>query len=184
MMREYLTIAEIAKQADIPNSTCRRYLSTFNEFFVAKGGNRLKKYEQGAVEILIRIKNLYEEGLESNQIHNVLINEFSLVVDGDEQRETSEMPTVPALATNEDILELKELFKQQQEFNKLLLEEYKKQGEQITQLFEIISQDKKQLEQNKEQLEQIINDSKQAEIEVATTEQEEKKGFFARLFGK
>jgi DNA-binding transcriptional MerR regulator len=193
MVKEYLTIAELAKQVDIPNSTCRRYLASFEAFFVVKGGNRLKKYESHAVDVLTRIKNLYDEGLESSEIYNVLMNEFSLVIDGDEQRETNEMSTVLTLATVEDVEEIKELFKQQMDFNWLLMEELKKQGTHITKLFEIIEQDKKLLESNRETLDSIINGSNEAEKEVATAEQQvtqtqqeaKQKGFFARLlFGK
>lgn len=172
-MSNYLTIAELAEQADIPNSTCRRYLSTFEAFFLVKGGSRLKKYEQRAVDILKRIKHLYDDGLESNEIHSVLVGEFPLVIDGDEQRESDESPVVSALATSEDVKEIKQALEDQKVFNQQLLEQIKQQQEYI----------KQSLDRRDQELLKAIRESQQAQLEVAASEKEEpKKGFFARWF--
>lgn len=178
-MSKYLTIAEIAEQADIPNSTCRRYLASFEAFFLVKGGSRLKKYEAGAVDILKRIKDLYENGMDTNEIHNVLINEFPLVVNGDEQQESNEQAsTVPTLATSEDISEIKQALEQQKQFNEMLLKKLDEQNEYIKQSLE--RRDKQLLESIR-----AIQEQKQAQIETAISQQkQEKKSFFARLFGK
>src|SRR4051794_14265701 len=98
-MSKYLPIAEIAELADIPNSTCRRYLAAFESFFMVKGGSRLKKYEIGSVDILKRIKQLYDEGQDTNEIHSVLVNEFPLVINSDKQQESHEQATASTLAT-------------------------------------------------------------------------------------
>lgn len=128
MVSKYLTITEIAEQTDIPNSTCRRYLAAFEPFFSVKGGSRLKKYESDAVNVLKRIKQLYDEGLETHEIFDMLKNEFPLVVNSEEQRETSEQaPVIPTLATSEDIAEIKKSLEEQKQFNQALLQEMKQQ---------------------------------------------------------
>lgn len=127
MVSKYLTVAEIAEQTDIPNSTCRRYLATFEAFFAVKGGSRLKKYEGSAVDVLKRIKGLYEEGLETNEIFDVLKGEFPLVVNDEEQRESSESVHTSTLATIDDIEEIKTALEEQKEFNQALLQEMKQQ---------------------------------------------------------
>lgn len=230
MVNKYLTITEIAEQTDIPNSTCRRYLSTFEAFFMFKGGSRLKKYESSAVNVLKRIKGLYEEGLESHEIFDVLKNEFPLVVNGDEQQRemNEESPTVPGLATSEDIAEIKKALDEQKQFNQALLQEmkqqhlyYEKKFDELKRDRELVSSLRQSMEQRKlesaehenkttkqlENIEQQLSEIKQNESvkelaeqvaklnnqlgqvqamikETATSQQETKKGFFSRLFGK
>jgi len=168
-MNKYLTIAELSEQADLSNSTCRRYLSTFESFFMVKGGNRVRKYEAGAVGVLMRIKALYDEGLETNEIHNILVTEFAMVVnDGEEVENENQVPT---LATSEDIAEIKQALEEQKQFNIMLLERLDQQNKYITE----------SLERRDKALLQAIRESQQAKLETAATKKE---GFFKRLFGK
>lgn len=184
-MRNYLTIAEISEQVGIPNSTCRRYLTSFETFFIVKGGSRLKKYEQQAVDVLKRIKQLYEDGQDTNEIHSVLVNEFPLVINGDEQQEgtNKQQTAVSTLATSEDITEIKtaleqqrQFSEQQQEFNKMLLQKLNEQNEYIKESLERRDQ------QLLESIRQLQEQKQQAQLEVATSQH--KRGFFSRLFNK
>lgn len=230
MMSNYLTITEIAEQTDIPNSTCRRYLASFEPFFSVKGGSRLKKYESDAVNVLMRIKKLYDEGLETHEIFDVLKNEFPLVVNSEEQQETSEKtPTVPTLATSQDIEEIKEALEEQKQFNHVLLKEMKQQHLYYEKKFDELKYDRefvhslresmqqrklesvenenkttKQLENIEKQLSEIQKESavkelseKVAELRsqlgqvqqtikesAVSNEEEKKKGFWTRVFGK
>lgn len=141
-MVKYLTIAEIAEQADIPNSTCRRYLAAFEPFFLVKGGNRVKKYEATSVDVLKRIKQLYDEGQDTNEIHNVLVNEFPMVIDSDKQQESNEQVTVPGLATSEDIAVIREELQEIKAFNAHLLQEMKNQHLYYEKKFEELKHDR------------------------------------------
>lgn len=174
-MKKYLTIAELAEQVDIPNSTCRRYLANFETFFVAKGGNRVKKYEETAVHILKRIKALYDEGLETNEVHNVLVNEFPLVISTDEYQGNQQIPKTPKLATSEDIAEIMNVLIQQKQFNEELLDQIKKQQEFIEKSIE---------RRDKLLLESIRSLQEQKRIQIESHEINEKKGFFSRFFNK
>lgn len=170
MVSKYLTITELAEQTDIPNSTCRRYLTAFEAFFVVKGGSRLKKYEAEAVNILKRIKHLYEEGLETNEIFDVLKGEFPLVVNDEEQRKTSEQtPVVSSLATKEDILEIKKALEQQQQFNQALLQEMKQQHLHYETKFNELKHDREFVSSLRESMNQRKLES--AEHENKTTKQ-------------
>src|SRR3954454_25177340 len=155
-MSKYLTIAELAEQADIPNSTCRRYLTSFESFFLVKGGSRLKKYEASAVDVLKRIKQLYEEGQDTNEIHNSLVSDFPLVVNDDEHEKKEQAVTVPGLATSEDIAEIKKALDEQKQFNQTLLEQleeqylyYEKKFEELKHDREFVSSLKNSMEQRK-----------------------------------
>lgn len=170
-MSEYLTISELEEKTGIPNSTCRRYLSTFEAFFLTKGGNRLKKYEERAVDVLLRIKQLYEDGGSKDEIHKALLNDFPLVVSGDkEDGEEQQTSIVPTLATGEDIESIKIALQQQEKFNEELLKRLDQQAEYI----------KKSLESRDQALLTAIRESQQAKIEATPTKEE--KGFFSRLF--
>lgn len=176
-MKEWYTITELAEKTSIPDTTIRRYIAKFNDFFVFKGGSRSRRYEETAIKILVRIKNLFDSGYETEQVDATLRNEFAMVVDGDKEEKES---TTPALATAEDILEIKEALKAQTEFNKLLVEKLEQQEQYI----------KESIERRDAQLMESIRamqEERKLMIETAAAaaaEKEEKKGFFARLFGK
>lgn len=216
MTNEYLTIAEIEKITGISNSNIRRYIANFDSFFIAKGGSRIKKYEMESVEILKRIKSLYDEGMDTQEIHNILVKEFPLVVNGEEQEKHGQAPTVPTLATHgdivkigEDVAELKEMYKQQQLFNELLLKKLNERDEYIKESLERrdreLMKSIRELQQRKIEAaaaqekavksgEEVTNNEEEATVkngeevvkaskEVAAA-QEEKKGFWAWLLGK
>lgn len=173
-MSKYLSIAEIAELADIPNSTCRRYLASFESFFLVKGGSRLKKYEISSVDILKRIKQLYDEGMDTTEIHSVLVNEFPLVIDNEKQEQKEKATTTPGLATSEDIAEIKKALEQQQQFNEMLV---KKLDEQNTYIKDSLDR------RDKELIKSIREIQEAKQLTAASEEKPEKKGFFKRLFG-
>jgi DNA-dependent RNA polymerase auxiliary subunit epsilon len=140
-MSKYLTITEIAEQTDIPRSTCSRYLASFEAFFAVKGGSRLKKYDSSAVNVLKRIKQLYEDGLETHEIFDTLKNEFPIVVNSEQQREVSES-SVPALATGEDLEEIKQALEEQKQFNQALLQKISEQHLYYEKKFEELKYDR------------------------------------------
>lgn len=128
-MQEWLTINELSDKTGIADSTIRRYVAKFSDFFVVKGGARSKRYEETATKILIRIKELYEKGLETEQVYKNLEKDFPLVLNGDAPEEQTTL--LPALATSDDISEIKEMLKAQQEFSNRLLDRLSKQEEYI-----------------------------------------------------
>lgn len=153
------------------NSSCRCYLSEFGEFFSAKGGSRVRKYEEHAVNVIRRIKHLYDEGKDKDEIYNILVNEFPLVIDGEEEQSNSE--SVPSLATSDDIAEIKDSLKEQKEFNAELIKRLAQQQQYIG----------KRLEERDQLLMESINKSLETQKQIAATrEEEKKKGFWARLF--
>jgi len=170
----WLNINELAEQTNIPDTTIRRYITKFNTFFIHKGGARSRRYEDKAVKVLIRIKQLYDEGHESEEVDNVLRKEFAVVIDGDKVEEPFEKSSTPALATAEDMAEIKAALKQQQEFNKLLIEKLADQERYIKEVIE--KKDHLLLESVK-----VIQEQKSILESAATTEQVP---FFKRLFKK
>lgn len=169
-----MTIAEICKEAKISNSTCRRYISEFDDFFRTRGGSRVKKYEEQAVNVIKRIKYLYDEGKDKEEIYNVLANEFSMIISDEEEKENTE--AIPGLATGEDMAEIKESLEEQKKFNAELINRLDQQSDYI----------KKSIEKRDQALMQTMNEMMESKKQIAVEEQqqEKKKGFFGKLFGR
>lgn len=169
-MKEWLTINELSERTGIPDSTIRRYITKFSDFFVVKGGNRSKRYEDTAVEVLLRIKDLYDKGYETEQTYNALLKVFPQIIDPEETEESS---SLPALATSDDIIEIKQMLKAQQEFSNRLLDRLSKQEEYI----------RNSLERRDQRLMQAITDSMN-ERKLLLESKQEDKSFWQRLFKK
>lgn len=210
-MEEWLDVMQLAKQTNLPDTTVRRYLQKFNQFFTYKGGKRSRRYESSAIRVLLRIKGLYAEGFETAEVTKVLSDEFPVVIDGEETEAKLDSAGLPALATAEEMAELKEALEKNNELNRLLLQNQHEQNELIKTLIQDNEEQKRFNESlikalsNKEQQEinqkllhelaeskqrdQLLleklaekEETKEEEKEVAAVSTGEKKGFWSRLF--
>ena len=170
VMKEWLSIVELAEKTSIPDTTIRRYISKFPDFFIHKGGSRSKRYEDTAIKVLVRIKNLFDEGYETDLVESKLKNEFALIID---DNRVDEKTDTAVLATSADLLEIKEALAEQKQFNKLLIEKLSNQETYIKESLE--KRDRLLMESLR-----IIQEDKKARAEVAVTH--EKPGFFRRIF--
>jgi DNA-binding transcriptional MerR regulator len=183
-LKEWLNINELAEKTLIPDTSVRRYISKFPDFFQSKGGSRSKRYEDSGIKVLVRIKNLFDSGYETDQVDEVLRKEFPVIIDGNKVEESEEKASTPPLATVEDVEEIKAMLVRQQEFNERLLERLAEQERYI----------KNSLEKRDNQLIEslrTVQELKQAQIEVSSSvvdnddkeDKESKPNFFQRLFG-
>lgn len=185
-MKEWYSINELAEKTNIPDTTVRRYISKFPDFFLHKGGTRSRRYEETAVKVLVRIKNLYDIGYETEQVDEVLRKEFAMVIDGDNVGDSVEKAVAPTLATAEDMTEIRqaleeqrEFNKQQQAFNEALIAKLNAQENYIKE--SLVKRDQALLEEMRHRL-----DEQKAVAELAATVELEKKNkstFWSRLFG-
>lgn len=67
-----LTWKQVCESAKINESTGRFYKNKFKPYFTSSGEGRHKKYSLEAVELLVRIKKLYSEGLDEGQVRTFL----------------------------------------------------------------------------------------------------------------
>ncbi len=72
MTGEWKSINKIMVEVAIPETTARRYLSSFSEFFTVKQFNKVKKYRDDAGTILRRIAELYELKKTTTEIRAIL----------------------------------------------------------------------------------------------------------------
>lgn len=128
-MKAWFTVRQLSDETTIAENTVRRYISKFEDFFVSKGGTRSRLYERDAINVLIRIKNLYDSGCETEQVRETLRNEFPITYDANATKE--DKSSTPVIIANEDLMEIKKALEEQKEFNRLLLERLNKQEEYI-----------------------------------------------------
>ncbi len=175
IVEQWYTVGELAEKTGIAEPTLRRYITKFHPYFISKGGNRAKKYEAAAIPILGRIKALYDAGYETTGLAEVIRREFPVIINDNKRDETEESHSARALATTEDVTELKKVLTEvnqklakQEEFNVLLIQKLEDQNRFI-----------------KEALENpppLFLEKKTDEEEAAKPAKELKKGFWSRLF--
>jgi DNA-binding transcriptional MerR regulator len=76
MTEEYLTIKEIARRLEVPESNIRYYRDRFQEFLPAVGQGRKKRYKAQALEVFKYIVQAYQNDLSTEQISQKLQQEF------------------------------------------------------------------------------------------------------------
>lgn len=188
-MKKYYTIKELAKETGIAESTARRYISNFEDFFTYQGGSRSRKYEETAIKVLARIKILFDSGYETTGVHAALMAEFPLIVDDDQAEQDSK---APALATAADVEEIKEQLKQYKEFNRVLIERLDNQDRKLEerdrQLLETLEALKQQTmalaeprEEKSEEVAEVETEAKE-ETKEETAEKQEKPSLWQRIF--
>jgi len=83
-MTKWLSVKELSEETSIPASTIRRYIDKFQYFFIQKEDHRPKQYEAAAATVLLKIKQLYDEGCQAEEINEALQKEFSLTTSEDQ----------------------------------------------------------------------------------------------------
>lgn len=197
-MEEWLDVMQLAKQTNLPDTTVRRYLQKFNQFFTYKGGKRSRRYESSAIRVLLRIKALYAEGFETAEVAKTLNNEFPVVIDGEETEAKLDNAGLPALATAEEMAELKETLAKQNDLIQTLIRDNEEQKRFNESLLKALSS-KEQQEINQKLLQELAElkqhqqlmleslpekeEAKEEQKEVAAVPaNEEKKGFWSKFF--
>jgi DNA-binding transcriptional MerR regulator len=126
-MEEWLSVSQLSKMLEIPETTTRRYLNNFEEYFRSEQIGRGKKYHPSSIEILQRIAMLYDSDRETIEIKKILADEYAF-----ELEETNDTTTQPPAYDIPGKFE--EFQRKQEEFNKKLLERLQEQQKHIKQL--------------------------------------------------
>lgn len=121
-MKEWLSVTKLSKVLEIPETTIRRYLNNFEEYFRFEKIGRGNKYHPDSIVILQRIATLYSHDRETTEIKNILVNEYAFAVE--KLKDESITIDPPAYDISGKINEFQ---KKQEEFNKKLLEKFQEQ---------------------------------------------------------
>lgn len=129
LMVEWLSVSQLSKMLEIPETTIRRYLNNFEEYFRSEQIGRGKKYHPDSVGILQRIATLYDADRETIEIRKILADEYAFEVLETNENETTMHP--PAYDVSAKLDEFQE---RQEKFNKELLEQLFEQQKYIKEL--------------------------------------------------
>ncbi|HEY8414402.1 MAG TPA: MerR family transcriptional regulator [Thermaerobacter sp.] len=80
-MRKLLTIADIARQLGLPESTLRYYRDRFAEFIPSVGEGRTRRYPQEAIEVFKAIADAMRSGAPKDEVEAALRARFALTVE-------------------------------------------------------------------------------------------------------
>jgi len=162
-----LTVKEVAQHIDESPHVIRNWLRELkNHIQTQKGGNNYHYFNNEAIERLLLIKELTrEQGYSLKQVDYFL--------------STGDDPLLPEREPEQDnkilqeLQEMKDNFKRQEQFNQVLLQKLEEQNQYIND----------SINRRDQELMKTFQEMEQARIE-ASANKEKKKGFWARIFKK
>ncbi|PEU18113.1 MULTISPECIES: DUF3967 domain-containing protein [unclassified Bacillus (in: firmicutes)] len=189
----YYRVSEVATMLDIPESTLRRWLNDYDEYLNIKKERQLKYVHEDSIDTVKKIKHYYSESKKKHEIVTLLDMDPTVIRNveaediDEEQKETSLANTqrvnidlLQALKeeiTKEVTAEVTAQMKQQN------MEFFAAVAKQSQEHFDRIN---KRLEERDEKLMstiRLIQEQKATSVQQ-TQNNEQKSGFFSRLFGK
>lgn len=172
-MKKLLTIAEIAKELNIPESTARYYRDNFIDYIPSVGEGRKKRYRPETVEVLRFIANGFKSKLTAMEIENGLSQLFPRNIDIED---TNAITTTAVQQQSENEIKL---YAQQLQ---IALEQMSKtmeiiadQKEEITELRKHIAHIEKKQEEYEQKLNEPLQSLQKVKEEIATTNENKKK---------
>lgn len=130
-MEEWISVTQLSKTLEIPETTIRRYLNNFEEYFRWEQVGRGKKYHPSSVEILQRVAVLYDSDRGTAEIKKILADEYAFSVEEDGVEDITTNPPAYDISGKLD-----EFQQKQEEFNKQLLQKLHEQQKYINELLE------------------------------------------------
>jgi DNA-binding transcriptional MerR regulator len=85
-MNEWHSANEIIKRSKIAESTARRYMSQFSEYFSTEKAGRQRRYSGEAVRILQRISELFELKRTADDIREILSREYAMTIEPEQEK--------------------------------------------------------------------------------------------------
>lgn len=182
---EWLSVSDISEKIGVPVETVRRYIRNHGVHLRVKKIHKKYEVHSGSLDVFKQIRELYADGKNIQEVEQTLSNRgvpmtITVNVHDDESMTVS---VADELQRMNDRLEEQEKFnKEQAEYNTLLLEELKNQREEMKHQIKALGE---KLDLAKvETLRTMIEDRKEIVETAASVEEEKKKGFWSRLFGK
>ena len=80
-MEDWITITNMARSAKLPESTARRYVKLFEDFFPNKKVGRMVLYDKKSEPLLNRISDLFSSGLHRDQVYEELQKQVPRFID-------------------------------------------------------------------------------------------------------
>lgn len=119
MALNLLTIAEIAKQMNIPESTVRFYRDRFEAYIPSVGEGRKKRYKPEAVEVLRIIAEGYNRKLTAEEIESQLSTAFPRNIEFEREPQQAIATVQQQVVPHEIVDVLKQMADQKEELRRL-----------------------------------------------------------------
>jgi DNA-binding transcriptional MerR regulator len=178
----WLLVSDISEKIGVPVETVRRYIRNHGVHLRVKKIHKKYEVHSESLDVFKQIRELYADGKNIQEVEQTLSNRgvpmtINVNVDDDES---------VTVSVADELQRMNEKLTQQEEFNKLLVEKLDQQQAEFKQeLKQLERQLENKIEQSKVEELRIMREERVAMIETsATQEQQQKKGFFKRLFGK
>jgi DNA-binding transcriptional MerR regulator len=173
-----LTIAQLASELGLPESTVRYYRDRFKDYVPVIGQGRSRRYRPEAAEVLRFIADSFRANIPFEDIETALKARFMPII---EQQQQSVVTQQQSAAVLRDLMSdaLREVFDRQEA---MFQKELAVLRQEIANLTEQIHQDK----QDRNDLEQLILDRDQRLLEQirSVMEENKKQSWISRLFKK
>lgn len=96
-MEDWLTLPQLARELNVADSTARRWAGLFPDLMPTNGRGSGRRFHPVAREVLKRVQRLYDQGLRTEQISELLHKEFTALVDVDDTQADLERNNTPML---------------------------------------------------------------------------------------
>lgn len=166
---EWLTVLDVEKQTHIPNATIRRYIRNHGHHLNIKKKGKSYYIASESTQIMLNIRQLYEDGKNLEQVEDALITAgipVTITVTEDDKQMTVNI--------GEALQDMQKTMNEQTKVIQSLVEQIQKQQEYINDMLEEKNEFIPAIKENEKSLKQV----------AAANHEEEKKGWIARLLGK
>lgn len=160
-----LKISELARKSGLADSTARRYVEQFKEYFPSKQEGRTRLYSDDGVDTLKEIARLFSQGLNVDQVRSQLMQEHSQTIEAEE--------TALTLTLRERELQSREA----------LAQALQSLADQKEKLLELDRTDKALAEKN-QKLEQEISGLRDRLDKLEEEQKQQQISWWSRLLGK
>lgn len=194
-LKKFMTMAEVAKELDIPESTARYYRDHFIDYIPFVGEGRKKRYRPETVEVLRFIAEGFKRKLTAIEIEDGLSQVFPRNMDNEEPTATTTAVVQQQFKndSNPYALQLQNALEQMNATMQVIADQKEEIAELREHITDIEKKQQKQEEYIHHQLHERdqklmeslkkIQEEKQKEL-AAATENSSKKRWWNRLFSK
>ena len=190
-IKKLMTIAEIAKELHLPESTARYYRDGFIDYVPSVGEGRKKRYRPETVEILRFIAEGFKRKLTAIEIEDGLSQMFSrnLEIEQPNATTTAVVQQQSENATKQYALQLQLALEQMGSTMQVIANQKEEIAELRKHLANVEKRQQEQqeyittkLEERDRKLIESLREIQETKKEVASSEEKVKIGFFSKLF--
>jgi hypothetical protein len=133
VVNDWLTVAEMEKETNIPHQTIRRYIKAHGHHLILKKKHKSYSISNKSIKVILQIRNMYSDGKTSEQVDEQLANSgipMTISIEKDHEQVNINFPDT-LLEIKNNMEKLQDRLEAQDDFNRLLIDKLAEQQEQI-----------------------------------------------------